>query len=94
MSMKKYITHRENLGPHSDAFPPNEAQRVVYLASDVEALESAAVASALRVKELESLLHRVIEWEPALPAEATLIDEIHSALMVTATLGKGANDGR
>jgi uncharacterized phage protein gp47/JayE len=36
-----------------------------------------------RVEELESLLHRVIEWEPALPAEAALIDEIHSALMDT-----------
>jgi hypothetical protein len=60
--------------------PDAEDGTAFYLASDVAALESAAVASALRVRELESLLRRVSEWEPALPAESTLIDEIHSAL--------------
>lgn len=55
--MQKYITHRENLGPHFDCFPPNESGRVLYLAADVDAamadLESKAVAQALRIRELE-----------------------------------------
>jgi hypothetical protein len=84
MSMQKYYCGM--VTPVDDpSWVPDHVNFYVYKTDEVdahiEALESAAVASALRVKELESLLHRVIEWEPALPAEATLIDEIHSALM-------------
>jgi hypothetical protein len=50
--MKLYVTQELHLAQKvwSDVWTP------VYLASDVEALESAAVASALRVKELEEMV--------------------------------------
>lgn len=40
-----------------------------------------------RIAELERLLRRVIEWEPALPVESGLSDEIGTAL------GKGEGNG-
>lgn len=49
---------------------PLELSGEVYLVHDVDE----------RIGKLESLLRRVVEWRPALPAEATLIDEIDEAL--------------
>lgn len=32
------------------------------------------------IERLQGLIHRVVEWEPALPAEASLLDELAAAV--------------
>jgi hypothetical protein len=68
MSLIKYVVKHTDLveyDGHASAF-----QEVVYIARGADA----------RIARLESLLHRVIDWKPALPAEAGLQDEIGKAL--------------
>lgn len=82
--MKKYIAfelyQKNDLGGHQ--LDGDRSSKTVYLGTDVERqLNENAVIQNARIGELESLLRRVIEWTPALPAEASLADEIAQSLM-------------
>lgn len=57
-----------------------ETLRGVMMSED--ALKAHIARQDAKIAELKALLRRVVEWNPALPAESSLIDEIHSSLMV------------
>jgi hypothetical protein len=87
MSMKTY-KYESGFSHEGKMVPDAEDGTEFYLASDVAALESAAVASALRVRDLESALRELrirLHCAGRRPEECYEMHMIDSALTETAT---------
>lgn len=68
------------LDRHGRERPSTKVERALWEILNRDDDKARVAILKARVCDLEALLHRIIEWQPALPAEASLLDDIAAAL--------------